>query len=222
MSTIESEVDLQPVNNLIDEEGEFQRQPEEETEHHEEDYLEGSNREWEEERSSSSFELQSASPKSPIVIPDSPNASAYLTICNPVPLPTPCYPLQELSYTYLRMICSSLSRWALLGAGSSLFSPASSTAGNHQKKQRVTNNTALTPISNANSQSCIQRLVLQVMKTIASPRLARFVFHGSTLFRSLIPRVLETTTRPAITQARPYEALVGRPSAFPQRLRTQS
>ncbi len=177
VSHIEGEVDHQAVNNIIDEEGELQRQPEEETEHHEEVYLEGSNREWEEERSSSSFELRSASPKSPLVIPDSPNASAYLTVFTsiPFPLPTPCYPLQELSYTYSRMICSSLSRWALLGAGSSLFSPTSSTAGNHHKMQRIINSATLTPIHNANSQSCIQRLVLQVMKTIASHRLASLV-----------------------------------------------
>ena len=119
MSLTEGEVDLQPVSNVIDD-GEFPRQLEVETEHHEEVYLEASNREWEEERSSSSFELRSASPKSPIVIPDSPDASAYLSILNSIPLPTPCYPLQELSYTYLRMICSSLSRWASLGTGSSI------------------------------------------------------------------------------------------------------
>ena len=70
----------------------------------------------------------------PLVISDSHTASAYITVFNsvPLPLPTPCYPLQELSYTYLRMICSLLIlwRWALLGTGSSLFSPAPSADGN--------------------------------------------------------------------------------------------
>lgn len=122
MSLIEGEDDLQPVNNVIDEEGEFQQQPEEETERYEELFLEGRSREWEEERSSSSFELRSGSPKSPLVIPDSPNARAYLTLFNSVALPTHCYPVQGLSYTYSRMICSSLSIGALLG--SSLFSSA--------------------------------------------------------------------------------------------------
>ena len=64
MSLVEGEVDLQIVNNVIDEEGEFQRQPREETEQHEE-FLEVRSREWGEERSSPSFELRSASPKSP-------------------------------------------------------------------------------------------------------------------------------------------------------------
>ena len=167
VSPIEGEVDLQPVNNVIDGEGELQR-PEEETEHHEEPFFEGRSREWEEERSSSSFELRSASPKSPLVIPDSPNARAYLIVCSLVPLPTPCYPLQGLSYTYSRMTCSSLSIGALLG--SSLFSSAFPIVGNHRKMQRVINNIALTPTLHADSQSYIQRLVLQVMKNIASSR----------------------------------------------------
>jgi len=120
VSPIESEVDVQPANNVIDEEGEFQQQREEEVKPHEELYLSGSGNEWEEERSSSSLELRSASPKSPLVIPDSPNARAYLTAPNSVPLPTLCYPYQEPTYTYSRMICSSLSIGALPGAGSSL------------------------------------------------------------------------------------------------------
>ena len=124
---IEGEVEV------IGEERVFKRQREEAVEHHEELYIEASSREWEEERSSSSLELRSASPKSPLVIPDSPSARAYLTLFNLVPLPIPCYPHQELSYTYSRMICSSLSIGALPGAGSSLFSPTSPTAGNHHK-----------------------------------------------------------------------------------------
>ena len=48
VSPSEGEVDLQHVNNVINEEGEFQRQPEEETEYHEEPFFEGRSREWEE------------------------------------------------------------------------------------------------------------------------------------------------------------------------------
>ena len=72
--SIEGVVDLQPVTNVLDEEREFQRPPEEETEYHEELYVEGGNRKWEEERLSSpppSLKLRSASPKSPLVISDS-------------------------------------------------------------------------------------------------------------------------------------------------------
>lgn len=187
---IEGEVDVQPANDVIDEE---RVQREAAVEHHEELYLEASSREWEEERSSSSLELRIASPKSPLVIPDSPSARAYLTIFILVPLPIPCYPHQELSYTYSRMICSSLSIGALPGAGSSLSSPTSLTAGNHHKIQGITNNPTLMPTHHANIQSCIQRLVLQVVASLA--RLTRFVFHYLTCFRSLTPRVLEITIR---------------------------
>ena len=81
---VEDEVDVRPANNVVHEEGEFQRQREEEV-HLEEVYMEGSGSEWEEGRSSSSLELRSASPKSPLVIPDSPNARAYLIALNSIP-----------------------------------------------------------------------------------------------------------------------------------------
>ena len=81
---VEGEVDIQSANNVADEEGESRRRVEEEV-HREEVYMEGSGSEWEEERSSSSLDLQSTSPKSPPIIPDSPNARAYLTALNSGP-----------------------------------------------------------------------------------------------------------------------------------------
>lgn len=82
---VETEVDVQPASNVAYEEGEYRRQREEEEVDQGEVYMEGSGSEWEEERSSSSLELRNASPKSPPVIPDSPNARAYLTVLNSVP-----------------------------------------------------------------------------------------------------------------------------------------
>ena len=80
MPLVEDEVDVQPANNVVhEEEGESQQHREEEV------YVEGSGSEWEDERSSSSLELRSVSPKSPIVIPNSPDARAYLTGLNLVP-----------------------------------------------------------------------------------------------------------------------------------------
>jgi len=211
---MEGEVDAQPANDVI-EEGEFQRQREEGAEHHEALYSEASSGEWEEERSSSSLQLRSASPKSPLVIPDSPSARAYLIFFNLVPLPTPCYPYQELSYTYSRMICSSLPILAFPGAGSSLSSPPSPTVGNHHNIQGVTHNTALTPTHHANTQSCTQRLVLQVMKTIASPPASLVLCFTARRAFARSPLVYwKQPSEPAITQAHPYEALVRRPFYF--------
>jgi hypothetical protein len=200
---IEGEVDVQPANVVIDEEGEFQRQREEAAEHHEEHYLEASSREWGEERLSPSLELQSTSPKSPLVIPDSPSARAYLNFFNLVPLPTPCSPFQELSYTYSRMICSSLSKGALPRAGSSLSSPTFPTAGNQNKIQGVINNTALTPTHHTNAQSCIQRPVLQVMKTIASPPASLVLcFTARRAFARSLLVYWKQPSEPAITHKR--------------------
>lgn len=87
VSSIEGEVDPQYLNNVIDEGGEYQRQLEEEIEHHEEHYLESRSREQEGERISSSFELGVPRPN-PLAIPDFRNTRAYIALFNSVPSPT--------------------------------------------------------------------------------------------------------------------------------------
>jgi hypothetical protein len=74
VSPIEDEVNVQSANTIVDEEGAFQHQREREVLSGE-----GSGSEWE-ESSSLEFHLeQSVSPKSPLVIPNSPNARAHLS-----------------------------------------------------------------------------------------------------------------------------------------------
>ena len=191
---VEGEVDIQPANNVIDEEEGFRQQREEEAVHHGELYVDGGSSEWSEKRSSLSPGLpleRILSPRPPLAIPNSPNARAHLPASNSVHLLITCHPQQGLSYTYLRMICSSPSIEALPGAGSSPFSINPQLAvGNDYNVQGI--------IHRANRKSCIHRLVLPA--SLVMSYMAR---------RSFARSLLVYCRQPSGPPLYAYEALVG-------------